>query len=136
MEDLGRFSLSLPENPKFEGKFKRLLLAVNDALSVDQRAKTEQEIPSVMVSTRWFFDNYPSGHRMADLCEDWFYWFKNHPDLLSGGVAPSAATDLVKIANHIKRRFDDYKSRTAFGDWAVMHDHANLITPDCQRPEF
>lgn len=82
LEDLGRFSLSLPENPKFEGKFKRLLLAVNDALSVDQRAKTEQEIPSVMVSTRWFFDNYPSGHRMADLCEDWVYWFKNHPVLL------------------------------------------------------
>ena len=40
LDDLGRFSLSLPENPKFEGKFKRLLLAVNDALSVDQRAKT------------------------------------------------------------------------------------------------
>ena len=50
LEDLGRFSLALPENPKFEGNLKRLLLAVNDALPVEQTTPTEQEIPQVTVS--------------------------------------------------------------------------------------
>ena len=89
LEDLGRFALALPEHPDFQGKFKRLLLAVNDVLSVDQRATTENEIPRVTISTRWFFDNYPSGHRMDDRCEDWIYWFKDHPDLLRGLKAGS-----------------------------------------------